>query len=202
MPYKRLRYSPLTLLALLLLLAACGTTVQPKYYLLTPIAGNTADRVQKQLSISVGPVNLPKYLDRSQIVTRHDDSELDLADGHRWAEPLQGNFSAVLADNLRQRLQQARVIVFPARDITGVDYRVSVDVMRFDVDDNDEAVLIAEWSIQDGNRTTVITSRRTSYRSGVNPASGYAAIVAALSDTVGRLSGDIVSSIPGIGDSH
>lgn len=194
MPDKRHLLTAFTLIALLLL-AACGKTVQPKYYLLTPVSGNIAGSVQKQLLISVGPVILPKYLDRSQIVTRRSGSELHLADGVRWAEPLQDNFSEVLAEDLRRRLQQARVTTFPAQHAANADYRVTVNVTRFDIDVRGNAVLTADWSIHDGNRASVIISKRTSYQANTSPASAYAEFVNALSDTVGQLGDDIAAAI-------
>jgi len=194
--------SYLLLLMLFLLLTGCGKTVQPKYYLLTPATADTATGSLKQLSISVGPVILPKYLDRSQIVTRHNELELDLADSHRWAEPLQDNFSAVLAENLRQRLQTASVTVFPARELKDSDYRVIINVIRFDADDKGDAILSADWNIQDGKSKLVLISKRGSYRSGVSQTSNYTEIVNAMSITVRQLGEDIVDSINQVSSPH
>lgn len=199
MPYFNLKNS---FLILFLLLTACGSTVQPKYYLLTPDNSNSASSPQKQLLISLGPVTLPAYLDRSQIVTRRGATQLELADAHRWAEPLQKNFSAVLAEDMRQQLHQAGVLVFPSRERTAVDYRVAVDVVRFDTDDAGNAVLIADWSIQNGNRQPVLPARRSRYRTSVSPASDYAAIVTALSDTVTQLGREIAAAITEASNPH
>lgn len=194
--------SYLLLLVMSLLLAGCGKTVQPKYYLLTPTTGDVVTSDLQQLSIFLGPVSLPKYLDRSQIVTRHGELQLDLADSHRWAEPLQDNFSAVLAEDLRQRVHLARVIVFPARQEKDLDYRVTVNVIRFDTDDRGDAILSADWSIQDEKSKLIITSKRGSYRYVISPASGYTEIVNALSNTIGQLGEDIVDSIKTISQSR
>ena len=196
MLHKIPKFGSLPLLALFLLLTACGSTIQPKYYLLTPAGDNMAVGDQKPLHISVGPVTLPAYLDRSQIVTRRGTTELKLADGYRWAEPLQKNFSAVLAENLRQQLHQAAIVVYPSGERTNFDYRVTVDVIRFDTDATGDAVLIADWSIQDGKRQLVTSSKRTRYRVNISAASDYAGIVAALSDTVAQLSRDVAAAIP------
>ena len=200
MSYKTFRFITLSLVALLL--TACGSTVQPKYYLLTPAPGTAAGGDQKPLQISVGPVTLPAYLDRSQIVTRHGVSELELADAHRWAEPLQKNFSAILAENLRQQLRQAVVSVYPAADPAAVDYRVTLDVVRFDTDDQGAAVLIADWGVLDGNRQPILSSRRSRYTAEFSAASGYAGRVAALSDTVAQLGRDVAAAITELNKTH
>src|SRR5262245_19194049 len=41
------------------------------------------------VSIGVGPVIMPGYLDRTQIVTRSGPDRVKLASFHRWAEPLE-----------------------------------------------------------------------------------------------------------------
>jgi len=48
----------------------------------------------------VGPVTLPPYLDRSQIVMSDRANELNLAEFDQWAESLQTNFTRVLGENL------------------------------------------------------------------------------------------------------
>jgi hypothetical protein len=179
---------------LLLCLTACGTTVRKEFYLLTPTAAVTATAsAQKPLFISVGPVTLPEYLDRSQIVTRRGESELHLADGQRWAEPLRENFTRVLAEDLRALSGTGRVIIYPNRETTEVDYRVTVEVARFDADAQGQVTLIAVWTIHDGGKTKVVNSRRAEYRRDAG--SGYPALVAALSETIGQLSEDIFAAI-------
>ena len=53
-----------------------------------------------QISLGVGPVRLPGYLDRREIVTRVAQSRFDVSENDRWAEPLDENFTHVLAQNL------------------------------------------------------------------------------------------------------
>jgi hypothetical protein len=187
-------YCAAVLTILLLGLTACGTTARKEFYLLTPTASVTAAAsTQKPLLISVGPVTLPEYLDRSQIITRRSESELDLADGHRWAEPLQENFTRVLAEDLRALSGNGRVIIHPNRESTAADYRVTVEVARFDADAQGQVTLIAVWTIHDGGKTRVVHSRRAEYRR--ESGSGYPALVTALSETIGQLSEDIFAAI-------
>lgn len=195
MLHKYLKPSSLTLLVLPLLLAACGSTVQPKYYLLTPDNSTSVSSPQKQLLISVGPVSLPAYLDRSQIVTRRGDIELDMADAHRWAEPLQKNFSRVLAEDLNNQMGAGKVIVWPAKEFAPVDYRVAVNVERFDSTDQGDVLLVATWSIYDGKVTGTLESQRSEYRLDIGPDPAYPDLVTALSRTVNLLSKDIFKAI-------
>src|SRR5512145_1644163 len=86
-----------------LLLGGCAS--QPsRFYLLSAMPDNiTASPAmsnQQAPTIGVGPITLPRYVDRPQIVTRTGPYEIKLAEFDRWAEGLDANFSRVLAENL------------------------------------------------------------------------------------------------------
>jgi len=92
------------LLALLLMavLQACAGSKPARFYLLTAeVRGAAAQGVeldQPRQLIAVGPVELPRYLDRPQIVTRKGPNQLELAEFDLWAESLADNFAGVLID--------------------------------------------------------------------------------------------------------
>ena len=46
------------------------------------------------LTVGVGPVTLPPYLDRPQLVTRAGSNRAVLADFDSWVEPLPGHVRA------------------------------------------------------------------------------------------------------------
>jgi uncharacterized lipoprotein YmbA len=62
-----------------------------KLYILSPLAGPAVEMHNKTdeifMTIGVGPVHLPEYLDRPEIVTRINPNELKLAEFDIWAEP-------------------------------------------------------------------------------------------------------------------
>jgi len=159
-------YHRAAVLALLLCLTACGTTPPKQYYLLTASAEAGHSGPQKELRVSLGPVTLPEYLDRSQIVTRRGATQLHLADDQRWAEPLKQNFTRVLAEDLSARLGAGQVNLYPAREVGKIDYRVTVDVTRFDADDQGQVMLTAVWTIHDGGRTRIVASQRSDHQLG------------------------------------
>jgi uncharacterized lipoprotein YmbA len=67
------------------------------------------------MTIGIGPVTLPKYLDRPQIVTFTSPYALNVVEFDRWAEPLESTFVRVLAENLALLLPRAHVVVSPCR---------------------------------------------------------------------------------------
>ena len=65
---------------LLMLLAGCASTESSRFYALTPMAGSAAGALSgtlaQDVSIGVGPVRIPDYLDRQQIVTSSNQNTI------------------------------------------------------------------------------------------------------------------------------
>jgi uncharacterized lipoprotein YmbA len=151
-------------------------------------------------TIGVGPVTLPRYLDRPQIVTQTSPYELKLAEFDRWAEGLDANFTRVLADNLELLLPTTRVVVFPWLRATPIDYQIIVEVTHFLSQVGGESLLIADWRLFKGEGQQVLMNGRSrvSARTG---GQDYAAMVAAMSQTVASLSREIAAGFRGVGPS-
>src|ERR671936_2230343 len=69
----------------------------------SPVAGTDA------VTIGVGPVIVPGYLDRSQIVTRTATDQVELSTFHRWAEPLPEGIARILAEEISARVPTERI---------------------------------------------------------------------------------------------
>ncbi len=178
----------------LLFLAACGTTRPSHFYLLTPLAQNDSGLEDSGPGIIVGPITLPDYLLRPQIVLRNDENEITFEEFHRWAEPLHGNFSRVLAENLSRLLHTSRIALYPGYKTYGFPYQVVVDVDRMDAGSGREINLAARWSVLDRRNKKLLASSRTSITEEVDGA-GYKAIISAQSRAVSRLSREIAQAI-------
>lgn len=193
-----------SLLALVLLgasligLAGCASTQPSRFYVLTelssvesPPQGTPAGQSP---AIGVGPVTLPKYLDRPQIASRVGRYELAYDEFERWAEPLDTNLTRALVEHLSRLTPTDRVAVFPWPRGTPIDYQVTVEVGHFFGHRGGTAALMAHWSIFRGEGTEALVSR-TSHLSA--PAGGpqSEAMVAAMSQTVAQLSGEIATAI-------
>lgn len=135
---------------LLALGAGCAGAPPTKLYTLSTVGAPAIDTRAPQAApavIAIGPVTLPDYLDRPQILTRQSAYELKLAPDSRWAAPLYDMIPRVLVEDVASRLPSDRIISFPQVSDVSFDYRVAVDVSRFDVDANGEATFAARWQI-------------------------------------------------------
>jgi uncharacterized lipoprotein YmbA len=168
------------------------------FYLLQPIAAgeeaNGSPPGANALAIGVGPVEIPEYLDRPNIVTRAGENEIVLADFAQWAEPFGSHVSRVLMENLVAKLGTDRVIEYPRAVSIPIDYQVAVHVIRFDAVLTQEAVLFARWGLFSGSEGKEIVAHTSRLREPLAEG-GYPALVAAQSRLLGRLSGEIAAEI-------
>ena len=180
-------------------LTGCGSA-PTRFYVLTPVAvsaGQPVTGVGQGPGIGVGPVELPDYLDRPQIVTRLDQNQFKLADFDHWSEPLKDNFTQVLAENLSILIPTERIFVFPWKRESRVGYQVMVKVTRFDRTVDGDSVLTARWRIVGNDNREELAVRTAIYTA---PAAGpdYPATVAAMNQTLTALSRDIASALKGL----
>ena len=194
-----LRY--LKILSVLLMmtgLAACGTSQPTKYYLLSASAPDTARAsTQRELTIGVGPVILPPYLERREMVSRTSSNELQVAVYHQWGEALPENISRIIREDLAHRLGTDRIVRFPMkrslRKALMIDYQVTVVIQGFEKTPDGSVVLNARWAILDNDKNELLLRR--SNHSQVPAADNYAAQAAAQSDLLGRLNEEIATAI-------
>jgi uncharacterized lipoprotein YmbA len=184
-------------------LAGCGSILpKPKpnssriFVLFSPLQATERQDLDRpgQISLGVGPVRLPGYLDRREIVTRVAQNRFDLSDNDRWAEPLDENFTHVLAQNLSVLLGSDRIITYPWPLDKRPRYRVQIDVFRFEVNSAGEAELTARWAVIDetGKEAPSINESRLSRPAKDKSTDAY---VAALSETVADLSREIAKTV-------
>jgi uncharacterized lipoprotein YmbA len=195
------RRSPLfarlvSLTASILIMSSCSTGPPTRLYVLTSLA-----RVEsvpqamgrRDVAIGVGPVELPQYVNRLQIVTGDNSPELQSSYSAQWAEPLQDGFTRVLAENLSLLLATDRVVIFPWKSFVP-EYQVVIEVTRFVGQTGGEVSLAALWSILSKNGKDVLVSKKSSFHESTG-SSEYAALAAAMSRTVAALSRDIAAAV-------
>jgi uncharacterized lipoprotein YmbA len=189
-----------TLIAMALLAGGCslGRQAPPtRLYVLTALP--SADDGQRAVgapgvALAVGPVDLPEYVDRPQIVTGDSGNELQRAALEQWAEPLETNFTRVLADNLSVLLSTERVAVFPWKGAVPIDYQVVVEVTQFLGTRNGSVSLAALWRVLGKDGREVLVSRQSRFTEATG-SQEYGALASAMSRTVANLSREIATAI-------
>jgi uncharacterized lipoprotein YmbA len=143
--------------------------------------------------IGLGPVQLPEYLDRPDLVIRTSPNEFELSETNRWAEPLTDDFRHVLANDLTNLLGTTNIVQYPWYPGTRLDYIVHVQVQRFEADTSQQAELFADWDLR-MSESEVLLSRKAQLTQQLTSLAGDT-VAAALSDDVAQLAQQIASAI-------
>lgn len=173
-------------------LAGCqGHSARSSFYVLNPIEASArpTSLPGKIGVIGIGPVEIAKYLDRPQVVTRHGRNEIRISDSHLWAAPLKYDLARLITQNLAILLEGSETVSYPWKNAERVRYEVKISIQRLDVEKS-SAVLWADWSIRE------IRSRVNSpvFRVKIEvPLSGraYSEKVFAINETLNRFSAEI-----------
>jgi uncharacterized protein len=203
------------LFVLLLVLDGCGNSQPTRFYVLSTMTDKPAAAPGKGTAIGIGPITLPEYLNRPQIVTRISGNQLAVAEFDEWGGNLNDNIGRALASNVSTLLETDRVSLYPWQNEAPIEYQVTVDVVNFEQDVDGSSLLTAFWSVVDPRSGKVKLMRRSTYRDtgdtgqasttgytdmskGSGDTAPYAAIVAAMSRNLGVLSRDIANAISGL----
>jgi len=166
-----------------------------QFYVLTAVAKPGAVAPGRRLTLGLGPVSLPAYLDRPEMVTRVAPNQLAFDEFNRWSESLKSNFVNALATDLDTLIGFERLVLYPWYSTTKLDYAVTVVVLRFETQPDGDVALDARWGVGDG-RGTAFVNRESHF---TRPAGGAAETAAetamALSEMVGDLAHDIATAL-------
>ena len=180
--------------AVLLTMTGCGTTPPPNFYQLTENAGTQLSGLERGIAVGVGPVNVPSYLDRPQIVIRGLDHQLVLSEFNRWVEPLTDSISRVIVVNLSNSLESTRVYKIPRRNkAIPLEFRIEIDIARFDGMLGGDALLVARWTLYDRQNKPLVT--KVSIIKESSGGEGFDLLIAAQNRTLQNLSQEIYAAI-------
>jgi uncharacterized protein len=188
-------------------LAGCAVSDPTQYYTLAQAGAPTAERTATastaeggvgqttNVSIGVGPIIVPAYLDRRQIVTRTGTDQVELSAFHRWAEPLEDGMARILADEIAARVPTERVVTFPWRGVAAraIQYQVVITVVRFDGQQGGDVTLDTRWRILDFHGEEQVFRRSTVIDTVKGP--GHEPIVAAMTRALVSLGREIALEI-------
>ena len=133
-----------------LFLQACmfGTSQNAKFYTMTTTSG-AAISSDYNAFVGVNRVQLPKYIDRTQIITQYKDSaQIKISEYNRWVESPAALATRVLTEDLSVLLPSAQIKEnrFKKR---ATDHVVTVEVIEMNAILGQKAELVAWYTIQD-----------------------------------------------------
>jgi uncharacterized lipoprotein YmbA len=164
-------------------LASCASP-DPHIFTLAPVQG-TIVATSPQV-IELRRPGLAGYLDRSDIVLKDSDYQLNVNSQYRWAEPVGDMIGRVLAQDLSQRLPAATVFSQSGAITADPTLRVEIDIERFDQGADGRLTLVAEAALESGRSHAPLRTRHIVLQA--EPAGpGAANLAAAMSALLGQL---------------
>lgn len=185
------RIAQLISIALVAAAAAGCSTAPARFYSLASTA--TADGTPAtSAAVMVGPVTIPASVDQPEFVVQVAPNRVEVDEFNRWVAPLNDGIARAVAGDLVVLLGTPEVATAQLANFTP-DYRVTIDVQRFESIQGDAALLEAVWTVRKtaGGETR---SGRTVAREPVQ-GQGFDALAAAHSRAIAKMSADIATAI-------
>jgi uncharacterized lipoprotein YmbA len=190
---------PSALMIMVLTLATCVACTSPpiktRYFSLVegkPIPEQAAGSVAGS-RVSLGPAAVPEAVDRRQMVLRIAPDQNEISDAYGWTSPLKNEIPRAVADEIAARLPAARVAVYPLHSGQDGDYRLDLNVVRFESTPNASVNLEVAWRV----RSAAGEPLRASSGSYVVPvtAPGIEAVVSAHRKALAMLGNEIAAAL-------
>lgn len=187
-------------LAIVLVLAAAGCSLiggggtKESFYVLSgPEAPMPAESANAP-AIYVGPVAVPESVDRAPMMLANSANNVELSEEHRWAEPLKTAIPRIVGEHLMRLLNTTRVMSSRVGTSVDLDYRIALEVQRFDSSLRDGAAIDVLWTITGKRAPPGGRSGRTSVREPTQSPTPEG-VAAAHSRALARVAADIAAAL-------
>lgn len=190
------------LLSLIFTLAAGGcvsipVSPGPRFYTLRTQDESEVPQkfnIAQDIIIGVGPVRIPEYLNRPQIVTQDAKKMLTFAQFDRWGESLDIALTRLIGADLSVALPQANLNIYPWNLAIPVKYQVFADVIQLESELQKDLFFVVQWSLIDAQNNKMLFMKRSEFRKPVIP-QNYSGLVETLSSACASLSSEIAEKI-------
>ena len=149
-------FSRIVLLAALVALPACASRPAPRIFVLDPPGGAPTGIVslRDRPQVALLAVQVPDYLDTTDILTRGTGHEIVASDSARWGERLSVGVTHAVLSALQARRQDLGIA--PADSIDNRPRRLLVQIDALDLWSDGRCTLTARWSLLDHDGETVL----------------------------------------------
>jgi len=194
------------LLSIVIALTGCASKqVQTREYILSSLKSQdrvgvsgavtlSQNRPPEGPAIAVGPISMAPYLRRPQIVRREGGNRVVASSENQWGEDLDAGFARVLSQNLAVLIPSDRVSRIPWSLPTPMEYRITVQVERFERIESGEILLKVRWVLSGAGSDERLSMGQFATQEPSSDES-YDATVAAMSRTIEKLSRAIATAV-------
>ena len=169
----------------------------PRFYMLQAANERQVSNktnITTDVIIGVGPVKIPEYLSRPQIVTRDREGMLTFAQFDRWGESLDLGMARVIEEDLTAMLPGAKMAAYPWNISIPIQYQVVVEIVQLDSELDKDLFVVAQWLVIDVLEAKTLIMKRSEFRQPIMP-QNYAGLAGTLNTICASLSGDIAEAL-------
>lgn len=175
-----------------------GRSEPSRFYTLEPVLAASGNQTVSRAGgpcfiLGVGPVELPGYVDRDQMVSREADNVVLLAEFDRWAAPLDSAIARTLAGNMAELLCADPAVAYPWPEGVRPDWQVAIQVTRHECRPRQECRLEASWAVLD--RRLEVRATGVSHLSQPLQGGSYAAMAGTLSALHGEMAKQMAAGV-------
>ena len=165
-----------------------------RYFLLRPMAEPGSVPALDELVLGLGPVTVPDYLDRIEMLEHVGPYEVRYSARDRWVEPLGTQIERTLAENLDALLQPQALAMYPWYRTAGVGLQVEIAFSPIRPDQEGAWRERAEWVVREADTRRILERQEFEFDIGsdLTPPEG---VVTKLSEELLRLSGEIAAAV-------
>ena len=150
--------------------------------------------IPSSVIIGIGPVKVPEYLNRPQIVTQDTNNLITFAEFDRWGEPLDLALLRLVSANLSVMLPDATLEICPWNLAIPVKYQVILDVVRLESRLDKDVALTVQWSVIDLENKKMMLIKKSEFSQPIEP-HNYSGLAKTLSMECASLSGEIAKTL-------
>ncbi|MFA5117420.1 MAG: PqiC family protein [Candidatus Omnitrophota bacterium] len=175
----------------------------PRFYLLSAVNENKVSKkinIASDVFIGVGPVKIPEYLDRPQMVTQSKEKMITFAQFDRWGESLDLGVARLIREYLTVMLPDAKFSLYPWNSSVPVKYQVVVEIVELDSEFDEGMFFAAQWLVIDTENSKTLIMKRAEFRQPIIP-QDYSGLAKTLSAVCASLSSQISEELATL-DAH
>jgi len=176
---------------------AMSNSPTPRFYALQAMDESQASEkftIPSSVIIGIGPVKVPEYQNRPQIVTQDTNSLITFAQFDRWGEPLDLALLHLVSANLSVILPGATLEISPWNLAIPVKYQVIMDVVRLESRLDKDISLTVQWSVIDLENKKMVLTKKSEFSKPIEP-HNYSGLAKTLSMECASLSGEIAKTL-------
>ena len=194
-------YKLFSLSILFVILSACSTITSKgnndgeRYFSLTPLnEPYTEKALSDQLILGVGPVEIPRSLNRPQLIYRKNNNEILFSEQNQWAGSLREEIQKVLVDRIIDVSGSSRIMHYPWLHDLKPEYEVRIRIERLDGVLGKEVVLEAHWDLLTSRGKELLASRESRFEVELN-SNDFLAYVIGQQTALTKLADEILDTV-------